>query len=216
MNLFYKSPFENLIKHAEKVRSCSLLFMEAMECYLDGRFERFEAITDLVAKMESEADAIKRNIRGHMPRGVLMPVDKFQFFLYLREQDSVLDAVEEALYWLSNRHEPVHGEIKEDLKFFTSSVLPTMDKLLTLVEMAGSFFRRGSEEERNAIKSLIRDVRQLEHEADHLERELKKKIFAELENPIDVFHLIRLVEVIGSIADHAQNATDMMRAMIAR
>jgi predicted phosphate transport protein (TIGR00153 family) len=216
MNLFYKSPFENLIKHAEKVRDCSKLFLEAVDCYLDKKYERFELITDQVARIESEADAIKRNIRGHMPRGVLMPVDKFQFFLYLREQDAVLDGVEEALYWLSNRHHPVEDEIKDDLRFLVASVLPAMEKLMPLVEMASSFFRRGSEEERDRIKSLIRDVRQMEHEADHLERELKRKIFKRVVNPIDVFYLIRLVEIVSSIADHAQNATDMMRAMIAR
>jgi uncharacterized protein Yka (UPF0111/DUF47 family) len=33
---------------------------------------------------------------------------------------------------------------------------------------------------------------------------------------ITVFHMIRLAETIGSIADHAENAGDMVRAMIAR
>ncbi len=35
-------------------------------------------------------------------------------------------------------------------------------------------------------------------------------------DPITVFHMIRVAEYIGSIADHAENAGDMMRAMIAR
>jgi hypothetical protein len=34
--------------------------------------------------------------------------------------------------------------------------------------------------------------------------------------PVTVFHLIRLTEIFDSIADHAENAGDMMRAMIAR
>jgi len=216
MNLFYKSPFENLIKHAEKIVDASRMFKEAVDLYLERKYDLFETITDQVARVESEADAIKRNIRGHMPRGVLMPVDKFQFFMYLREQDSVLDRVEEALYWLSNRHQAFDSEINEDLKFFVSTTLPAMEKLKNLVEMASGFFRRGSEEEREAIKSMIRDVRQLEHEADHLERELKRKIFNRVTDAIQVYYLIRLVEIIGSIADHAQNATDMMRAMISR
>ena len=35
-------------------------------------------------------------------------------------------------------------------------------------------------------------------------------------DPVTVFHMIRLAETIGSIADHAENAGDMMRAMMAR
>jgi hypothetical protein len=33
---------------------------------------------------------------------------------------------------------------------------------------------------------------------------------------VTVFHMIRLAETIGSIANHAENAGDMVRAMIAR
>jgi uncharacterized protein Yka (UPF0111/DUF47 family) len=39
-----------------------------------------------------------------------LPVDKFAFFMYLREQDGVLDAVEESLYWLSYRPEGIEDE----------------------------------------------------------------------------------------------------------
>ncbi|MBW1818104.1 MAG: DUF47 family protein, partial [Deltaproteobacteria bacterium] len=103
MYLFYKSPFENLKRHADKVSECARMFLEAVNCHLAKDCTAFDNLTDQVARLESEADAIKRNIRGHVPRGILMPVDKFQFFMYLREQDKVVDAVEEALYWLSYR-----------------------------------------------------------------------------------------------------------------
>jgi hypothetical protein len=215
MSLFYKSPFENLKRHADKVTECARMFSKAVSCHLDGRCEDFDNFTDEVAKLESEADAIKRNIRGHMPRGILMPVDKFQFFMYLREQDRVVDGVEEALYWVSYRPEGIEGDIAEDLKFLVEKVIPAIEMLSPLVETATSFFKARYKEERVKIKSLIRDIRQQEHEADHLERELIHKIFTTIKDPMQVFFLIRLVETIGSIADHAQNASDMMRAMIA-
>lgn len=215
MYLFYRSPFENLKRHADKVSECARAFSRAVECHLDRRCEEFDNLTDDVAKLESEADAIKRNIRGHLPRGILMPVDKFQFFMYLREQDKVLDAVEEALYWLSYRPEGIEEDMAEDLKFFVTKVLPAIEKLSPLVEMATHFFRTGSKKERERIKSLTRDIRQGEHEADNLERELMHKIFTTIKDPLEVYHLIRLSETIGSIADHAENASDMMRAMIA-
>ncbi|MBW1667931.1 MAG: TIGR00153 family protein [Deltaproteobacteria bacterium] len=215
MYLFYKSPFENLKRHADKVSECARMFSKAVDCHLDKKCEEFDNLTDEVARLESEADAIKRNIRGHMPRGILMPVDKFQFFMYLREQDKVLDSVEESLYWLSYRPQGVEDEIGEDLEFLVSKVVPTIEKLSPLVDMAMRFFKGRYKEERVRIKSLIRDIRQQEHEADHLERELIHKIFTTIKDPLQVFFLVRLVETIGSIADHAQNASDMMRAMIA-
>ena len=215
MHLFFKSPFENVKRHADKVSECARMFSKAIFCHLDRKCEDFNNLTDEVAKLESEADAIKRNIRGHMPRGILMPVDKFQLFMYLREQDKVVDAVEEALYWLSYRSEVIEEDIGEELRFLVEKVVPAIEKLSPLVEMANHFFKARYKERRMEIKSLIRDIRQQEHEADHLERELIHKIFATVKDPMQVFFLIRLVETIGSIADHAQNASDMMRAMIA-
>jgi predicted phosphate transport protein (TIGR00153 family) len=215
MYLFYKSPFENLNRHAEKVGECAQLFLQAMKSWLSGDFETFEKLTDQVAKLESEADEIKRNIRGHMPRGILMPVDKFQYFMYLREQDKVLDAVEESLLWLSYMPGKIEGEVAEDLLYLAERVIPAIEKLLPLVDRFVSFLRTRSKEERLGIKSMIRDIRQHEHEADHVEQELMRKIFSDIKDPLTVFYLIRVVGIIGAIADHAQNASDMMRAMVA-
>ena len=55
-----------------------------------------------------------------------------------------------------------------------------------------------------------------DREADQVEDAIKEKIFNLDIDPITVFHNIRLAETIGSIADHAENAGDMMRAMLAK
>jgi len=215
-SLFIKSPFEALQEHADKVKECAQLFKEAAACHVSEDCESFDLMTEQVARMESEADDIKRRIRNHLPRGILMPVDKFQFFAYLREQDKVIDEVEDAMFWLSFRPRGVPHEIATDLIHLVDSVIPPIDKLPELVTMATEYFRSSSEAQRNKMKSLIRDIRQDEREADFLERELKFKIFSSMKDALVVFHMIRLVEIVGDIADHAQNASDRMRAMIAK
>jgi len=59
-------------------------------------------------------------------------------------------------------------------------------------------------------------LRRQEHEADEFEDIIKQKVFNMEVDAVTVFHLVRLAEIIGSIADHAQNAGDMMRAMLSR
>ncbi len=215
-SLFYKSPFDSLQRHADKVKDCAALFKEATFSLLSGDHARFEALTDQVAKLESEADAVKRNIRNHLPRGILMPVDKFQFFDYLREQDKVLDEVEEAVFWLSFRPESLPGEIETEFRELVEAVIPPIEKLPELVMLAMDFFKSRSEDQRKRMKSLIYDIRQHEKEADLLERELKRDIFKNVKDALAVYHMIRMVEIVGNIADHAQNASDRMRAMIAK
>jgi len=215
-SLFYESPFEGLQRHADKINECAHIFKEAAACHIGEECKEFDLLTEQMANLESEADAIKRNIRNHLPRGILMPVDKFQFLQYLREQDKVLDEVEDALFWLSFRPRGIPDEVATDIQHLIEAVIPSIEKLPEIVSLATKFFRSKSDAQRNKIKSLIRDIRQGEKDADSLERELKFKIFSTIKEALEVFHLVRLVEIVGNIADHAQNASDRMRAMIAK
>jgi predicted phosphate transport protein (TIGR00153 family) len=215
-SLFLKSPFEGLQRHADKVKECAHMFKKAAVCHMGQDCKQFDILTEQVSKLESEADAMKRNIRNHLPKGILMPVDKFQFLEYLREQDKVLDEVEEALFWLSFRPKGIPDEVATDFHRLIEAVLPPIERLSDLVALARDYFRQKSEAQRERIKDLIREIRQYEHDADHLERELKFKVFDHIQDSLLAFHLIMLVEHVGHITDHAENAADRMRAMIAR
>jgi hypothetical protein len=217
LSMFITSPFEGLQEHAEKVKECAWVFQQAIECIIEDRCEDFEHFRKDIDKLESEADAVKRRIRGHLPKGTLLPVDKFEVFRYLGEQDKVLDAVEEGLDWLSFRSAAGIPEVLEkDFMLLVAAVVDPIEELIKMVEEARKYFSNFSESQRNRVKKIIHTLRQYEHEADRLEDAAKEKIFYAIEDPVAVFHLVRLAEIIGSIADHAENAGDMMRAMIAK
>ena len=217
MSMFIKSPFEGLQEHAEKVKECAWVFQRAIECIIEDRCEDFEQFRKDIDKLESEADAIKRRVRGHLPKGTLLAVDKFQLFRYLREQDKVIDAVEEGLDWLSFRAAAGIPEVLEkDFMVLVEAVTDPIEELSKMVAEARKYFSSFSENQRIVVKDMIHALRQYEHEADKLEDATKEKIFNSIDDAVAVFHLIRFAEIIGSIADHAENAGDMMRAMMAK
>jgi hypothetical protein len=215
--LFRASPLEGLGEHMEKVKECTLAFQEAIECHLSNECHRFLELKQRVDDLEHEADAIKRRIRGHLPKGTLMPVDKFELFRFLGEQDSVLDAVQDTLDWLSFRMQPgIPEELHQLILLLVEAALAAVDELAVMEIEARKYFRTYSEEQRVRVKDLIRSVRRKEHDCDAVEDQLKEKAFGMGLDGVAVFHLVRLAEYIGSIADHAENAGDMMRAMVAR
>lgn len=217
LSMFIKSPFEGIQEHAEKVKECAGVFQKAIECIIEDRCEDFEHFRKDIDNLETEADTIKRRIRGHLPKGTLLAVDKFQLFRYLREQDKVLDAVEEGLDWLSFRSAAGIPEVLErDFMLLVEAVMDPIEELSKMVAEARKYFSNFSESQRRLVKDMIRTLRQHEHEADRLEDAIKAKVFNTIDDAVAVFHLIRLAEIIGSIADHAENAGDMMRAMIAK
>ena len=217
MSMFVTSPFEGLQEHAEIVKDCAWVFQQAVECHVSNKCSRFEDLRQEIIQMERKADAVKRRIRGHLPKGTLMPVDKFQLFRFLREQDSVLDAVEDALDWLSYRPESaIPQELQKDFALFVDMVVDPIDELSNMVAEARKYFGNYAESQRVAVKEIITKLRHQEREADRVEDTIKKKVFNMDTDPVTVFHIVRLAETFGAIADHAENAGDMMRAMVAR
>lgn len=216
-SMFVTSPFEGLQEHAEKVQDCTWAFQEAIECHISHRCQRFEDLRQEVIRLESEADAIKRRIRGHLPIGTMMPVSKFQLFRYLREQDGVLDAVEDALDWISYRAEAgIPPEVEKEFLLLVDAVIDPIEELSKMVAEARKYFRSYNEKQRLLVKQIIRNLRQQEHEADKIEDDIKRIMFTAGTDAVTVYHMVRLAEIIGSIADHAENAGDMMRAMLAK
>ena len=217
LSLFMTSPFEGLQEHAEKVKECVWAFQQAIECHMSEKCQTFEEFRNEVSKLESEADAIKRRIRGHIPIGTVMPVQHFQLFRYLREQDSALDAVEDAIDWISYRPEPgIPKELEKDFFLLVDAVIEPIEELIKMVAEARKYFKNFSKKQRNIVKDIIRNLRSQEHEADKIEDTIKRKVFNMEIDPVTVFHMVRLAEIIGSIANHAENAGDMMRAMISK
>ncbi len=210
-------PFDDIQKHAETVKECGWAFQQAIECHISDKCHRFDEYQKEVNNLESEADAIKRYVRAHMPSEIKMPVLKFQIFMYLKEQDKVLDSVEDALNWLSHRTKPgIPEELKKDLLILVDLVIDPIEELSRMVSEARKYFDSYSEKQRNRVKEIIHHLRKREHEVDLMEEQMKHKVFSMKDDPVTIYHTVKLIELIGAIADHAENAGDMMRAMIAK
>jgi len=216
-SMFMASSFDGLQNHAEKVKECAWVFQQAIECHISSICKTFEEFRLEVAKLESEADAIKRNIRGHLPKETMLPVDRFELFRYLREQDQVIDAMEDTLDWISYRSEPgIPNELEKDFLQLVDVVIDPVEDLSNMVFEARKYFKYYSEKQRVLVKDIVRKLSQQEHEADKIEDMIKEKYLNMKTDHDTVFHLFRLGITIGTIADHAENAGDMMRAMVAR
>ncbi len=216
-SIFITSPFEALQEHAEKIKECAWAFQQAMECYASSRCEIFEEHRQEVIRLEHEADIIKQKIRGSLPKGVMLPVEKFQLFWYLREQDGVLDAVLSAMNWVSHLAEQGIPEwVAREFFLLVDSVIEPTEELSRMLAEARLYFRHFSEKQRQKVKDIIVNIRQMEHDADQREYGLTKKVFQQEKDPKVLYHLVRLAEIIGNIADHAENAGEMMDAMLAR
>jgi len=214
-----KSPFEGLLQHMSKVKECVALLKEGVLRYIDGEYENFHEVAEKVSKLEHEADLIKGNIRAHLPRSVFMPVDKKYFLWLLREQDAILDHAENLAQLLDLRHTKIPDELKDDFKKHMELVAETVEEMEKAVGNVKKLLETGFVgKEREETKEFIHRVHRKEWEADQLRYQITKKIY-EIEDklsPMDEYHLLKIVDWIDDIADHAENVADWLRAMIAK
>ena len=215
ISLFMRPTFDGLQAHADKVKECAWAFQQAIECHISEQCEKFEEFRREINQLESEADSIKRRIGDHLPKGALMPVDRFQLYQYLREQDKILDVVEEALEWLSYRSDPgIPEALEKDFFLLVDAVLDPVEEMCRLVLEARKYFRSYSGKQRKMVQDIVQTLQRQQHEADKVEDGIKEKLLNMNIEAITVFHMIRLAETIGSIADHAENAGDMVQSMV--
>jgi predicted phosphate transport protein (TIGR00153 family) len=208
-------PFDGFQEHATKVKECAWAFQQAMECYFSDRCDRFEEYLGEIDRLESEADEIKSTVRGAISKRGKLPVEKFQLFLYIQEQDKVLDCVEDCLNWIYYRpYTVVSDELRKGIFDLVDAVITPIEELSVMVIEARKLFSNFSEKQRDVVKGLVRSLHMCEHEADKMEDSLKLNIFTKESDPIVVLHMIGVVERIGAIANHAENTGDVMRAMI--
>jgi hypothetical protein len=120
---------------------------------------------------------------------------------------------------LDMRHTKIPIELQKDFLKHVDLVLKTVHKMEKAVEnikdlIETSFVKR----EREQTKEFIYEVHKFEREADKKRYEITKGIY-KLEkklSPMDVYHLIKIVDWVDDIADHAENVSDWLRSMIAK
>jgi len=215
LSLFMTSPLEDMEEHAQKVKDYAWAFQQAIECFLNDKCTDFEEHRHEILKIETEADAIKRRIRGHMPKSLFMPVNKLQVLIYLKKQNDILVRIREALEWLPYRGEDgIPESLKKDFYLLVDASIEPIEELSNMVTGAHKFFNKFSEKRRASTKKIIAELRQKKKAAKRAEDLLNQKIFTLDSDSSSLLHLAGLSEKIGKISDQAEDAADIMLGLI--
>lgn len=209
------SPFKGLVEHAAKVKECIRLWKQAISAYIEKKYDVFEELSEQVQRLEHEADLIKGNINAHLPKGIYMPVHKSDFMMCLKEQDSILDYAEDTVIWLSFKKVDM-GFIKDDMLEHIQKITETVETLEKVALGIRDFFTLMKKKNREEMKELIKQVHRLEWESDRIEKRLTKKVFDSSLDAISVYFIVKTINLTAQIANHAENAGDKIRAMIAK
>ncbi len=217
--LFGKSPFKPIQEHMRVVTDCVAEVPPLFEALVAGDQAKVEAQKDLIFNKEAAADAIKNELRGHLPKSILMPVDRRDLLDVLAVQDSIADTAQDIAGLLVERKMEVPSGMGEDLVTLVNRCVDTcnaagkiIEELDELVEMGF----RGKEADR--VEDMMASLNQIEDETDEMGMKLTRGLFAQEDSmsAVSVMFWYQLIQWVGDLADYAEKVGDRLRLLIAR
>jgi predicted phosphate transport protein (TIGR00153 family) len=219
MGLFGKSPFGQLAQHAEGVRATVELVQPLMEAFLAGDREQTMTLYERISKLEHKADTIKNDIRDHLPKSLMMPVDRGDVLTFLKEQDRIADKAEDLGVLLTMRDtkapDALRGPVMALVEASNNAAQAWFGATRELVALENASFA-GPEVDRMMKK--IKEISDLEWEADKRQAEASRIMFEHEDEigAVSVMLWMHIFRVLGAIADHAENTADLLRVMLAK
>ncbi|MFP7753193.1 TIGR00153 family protein [Thermodesulfobacteriota bacterium B35] len=216
-DLFGKSPFGPIVEHSKKVHECVELLWPLMEALVAEEYEKIRKLHSKMSRLEHEADLIKHEIRSFISRRYFLPVDRSDLVNFLARQEKIADLAEDFAVVLTLRNTHVHPSIHDLFFSYLHQVFQVSGTLLTAaVEFKNLAEAAFAGAEAESVLHLIENLGEEEWKTDKLSRKLSRAVYA-LEGEVELLNILfyeKMVIMLGSIANQAENAGDYLRVMI--
>ena len=217
--LFGRSPFKPIQAHMRTVLTCVAEVPPLFQALLDGDQAKLEAQKDLIFEKEQAADDIKNQLRGHLPKSLLMPVDRRDLLDVLAMQDSIADTAQDIAGLLVERRMQVLPEMAEPLMALVKRCVDTCNMAGTIIEELDELVEMGFRgREATQVEGMVADLNRIEDETDEMGMQLTRVLFANEDSmsAVSVMFWYQLIQWIGDLADYAEKVGDRLRLLIAR
>ena len=218
LDLFAKSPFKPMQEHMDVVLRCVREAVPLLEALCADDEAAVRAAWERIDALEGEADRLKNDLRAHLPKRLMLPVDRRDLLEILDLQDSIADKLQDVAGLLLERKMPVPASMAPKLLELVRSAERTCEQsavaVASLDELVEIGFR-GREADR--VSERIERIGALEGETDRLETELLSELFR-LEDEMSAVSVMlwyQIIGWIGNIADNAEKVGNRLRLLIA-
>ena len=218
-DLFGRSPVRPLQAHMDKVQICVAELPAFFEAVCADDWERAEAQQQNIALLEREADALKKELRLQLPKGMMLAMSRRDVLEVLTVQDRIANTAKDIAGLILGRKMRFPENLVPDLKKF-------LDRCIDAVRQAGRIVHELDElveagfrgHEVDVVNEMLTELDKIEQDTDSIQRRVRETLFrqeAEL-FPVDVMFMYRIIDNIGGLADEAQRVGSRLQLMLAR
>ncbi len=217
--MFGSSPVRPLQQHMAKALACVAELVPFFEAVVARDLEGMRRIQERIVALEHEADAIKKELRLHLPKGMFLPVSRRDLLDLLTMQDNLANKAKDIAGLVLGRRmtipEPLAPRFLEYVKRSVDASAQAKKAIDEFDELLETGFRGN---EVRLVKRLIKTLNKIENDTDVLQVELRAALF-EIEKelpPVDVMFLYQVIQWVGDVADLAQRVGSRLQLMLAK
>ncbi|MCG5512703.1 TIGR00153 family protein [Ectothiorhodospira shaposhnikovii] len=217
-DLFGKSPVRPLQLHAEKVQACVAELPAFMEAVMAQDWEQAEVRRNRIAELEHEADLLKKDLRQHLPKGMMLAMSRRDILETLTVQDGIANTAKDIAGLILGRRmtfpDNLHPLLRDFLSRCSEATRKASQAVHELEDLVETGFRG---HEVDVMESILKELDTIEHDTDRIQIRVRAELFA-MERalpPVDVIFMYRIIDEIGDLADLAQRVGSRLRLMLA-
>jgi predicted phosphate transport protein (TIGR00153 family) len=217
MNLFGRSPIRPMQQHMQAAAACARAVLPLVEDMVAGRTANLPQRRREIDELEHEADRIKHEIRSHLPKRLMLAVERRDLLEILDFQDSIADVAQDIAGLADQRSMTVPPELAEPLLQLTRRVIDACDGAQRIIDELDELLETGfAGREVGRVEEMIKGVSLLESDTDRLAEAAQRKLFS-LEGQLGVGTVFwyDLINWVARMADFAERVGNRLRLLIA-
>jgi len=219
IRLFGHSPFKPIQEHMRVAVNCAAQVPSLFEALFDDNSDAVTEIRDRIFTLEKESDGIKNAMREHLPKSLLMPVNRGDLLELLGMQDEIAGTSQDIAGFLTTRNMPTIGEMKAPIIDLANRCADTCNMAGEIIELLDELVETGfSGRESGRVGEMVKELGEIESETDRLAIAAVKVLFANEDkmSAVDVVFWYELIKWISNLADNAEHVGNRLRLLIAR
>lgn len=218
LNMFGRSPIRPLQKHMEEACGCAELLLPFFEAVFSQDWSGATEQQQQIQALEHKADKLKQDLRLHLPKSLFLPVSRGDIISLLRRQDDIANRSKDIAGLIVGRKLVIPQPLQKQMLDYVKKVIAACDKANQAISELDELLETGFKgKEVTIVNDMVQHLGDIEYETDQIQIQLRQALH-QLEpelNPIDVMFLYRVIELIGSVADHAEKVGEGLHILLA-
>lgn len=215
--LVARSPIGPMQEHMTVAVKCAQQVIPLVEAMAAGNSEGIKACRAEIDRFEHEADELKHQIRRHMPRRLLMAMERRDMLEILDCQDSIADVTQDVAELADQRQMYLPDPMIEPVRALAARVVAACEQGKKVVDELDELVETGfGEREIARVEEMISRLGDIESDTDDLLDRAARTLFSmEAELGVATVFWHQLILWIADLADYAERVGNRLRLLIA-